>query len=110
MPKLWAFLFTAALLAAGCASKQQQPAVIIAPAAPMAAVMFTGDVKMQLVQWVEGITLAEALLMAQYTGSWDPHTITVTRNGIRYNINVRKFLRGEDNPELQAGDTVEVRH
>ncbi|MDB6033324.1 MAG: hypothetical protein JWM16_3662 [Verrucomicrobiales bacterium] len=84
--------------------------MMAAPNAPLPAIFFTGDVKAQVVPWVEGITLAQALIAAQYTGFWDPHTITVTRNGIPYTVNVKKFLRGEENPELEAGDNVQVRH
>ena len=74
------------------------------------SVLFQGDVRNQRVPWREGITLAEALLAAQYTWGWDPRTITVTRNGQVHAINPKALLRGADNPLLEPGDLVEVRH
>jgi hypothetical protein len=115
MMKTWAILSAAAtFLVAGCASKTKQqptppPGMAGAAAAPFPAVMFTGDVKMPVVPWVEGMNLAQGLIAAQYSAYWDPRTITVTRNGIPYKVDVKKFLRGEENPELQSGDMVEVR-
>jgi hypothetical protein len=73
-------------------------------------VLFRGDVRNPRVPWKEGITLAQALLVAQYTWSWDPRSITVTRDGQTYTINPRRFLRGQEDPELEPGDVVEVRH
>jgi hypothetical protein len=73
-------------------------------------VFFRGDVRNQRVPWREGLTLAEALLAAQYTWAWDPRVITVTRNGQTHSINPKALLRGGDNPLLEPGDAVEVRH
>jgi hypothetical protein len=78
---------------------QQQPAV-----------WFRGDVRNTRVPWSEGLTLAQALAAAQYTWTWDPRTITVTRNGQAYAVNPRQLLRGTDDPVLEPGDVVEVRH
>lgn len=114
---MWKFtgsLLVSLLTLAGCASGPKQ-----SPLPPNAAtadvlegkprVLFSGDVKAQSVPYVEGMTLAQGLLMAQYTGFLDPKSITVTRAGIPYKVDVRRFLRGEENPELQTGDLVDVR-
>lgn len=74
------------------------------------SVLFRGDVRNQSVPWREGLTLAEALLSAQYTWGWDPRVITVFRNGQGYPVNPKGLLRGSDNPVLEPGDLVEVRH
>ena len=72
-------------------------------------VTVVGDVKNHSVPWVEGLTLAQGLLAAEYNGSWDPHQIAVTRAGETYKINVKAFLaRGED-PPLQPGDIITVK-
>ena len=63
-----------------------------------------------VVPWTEGLTLAQALVAAQYTFNWDPHTITVTRQGEVHPVNARRLLRGQDDPLLEPGDVVEVRH
>ena len=77
---------------------QQQPAV-----------WFRGDVRNQRVPWTDELTLAQALMAAQYTGNWDPRIITVTRAGEVHSVNTRRLLRGQDNPVLEPNDIVEVR-
>jgi len=74
------------------------------------AVFFQGDVRNPRVPWREGLTLAEALLAAQYTWGWDPRTITVSRDGQKHRVNPKNLLRGQENPVLEAGDVIEVRH
>jgi hypothetical protein len=74
------------------------------------AVWFRGDVRNQRVTWTEGLTLAQALIAAQYTFNWDPHIITVTRQGEVHPVNPRRLLRGQEDPLLEPGDVVEVRH
>ena len=73
------------------------------------AVWFRGDVQMRRVTWKEGVTLAAALTEARYTGFGTPKLLTVTRDGQVYPVNVRALLRGQENPELEPGDIVEVR-
>ena len=72
-------------------------------------IWFRGEVRQARVPWIEGITLAEALATAQYTGNRDPRLITVTRAGQAYSIRPNLLLRGEDNPALEPGDIVELR-
>jgi hypothetical protein len=74
------------------------------------AVWFRGDVRHQRIPWTEGLTLSQALLSAQYTWNWDPRVITVTRNGEVHSVNPRRLLRGQEDPVLEPGDQVEVRH
>jgi len=74
------------------------------------SVWFRGDVRNQRVPWTEGLTLAQALVAAQYTFNRDPHTITVTRQGEVHPVNARRLLRGQEDPLLEPGDVVEVRH
>jgi hypothetical protein len=73
------------------------------------AIYFTGDVRMNSVPWHEGLTLAEAIVQAQYIGRSDPFSITLTRNGTAYRVDVRHLLRGEDNLPLEPGDRINVR-
>ena len=72
------------------------------------SVSFRGDVKKPSVAWTEGLTLAPALLAAEYSGLWDPHTILIIRNGERFQIDPKRFLRGLEDPPLAPGDTVEI--
>jgi len=101
----------------GTARREAEKAMIATQQSAMAAqanqepaVWFRGDVRNQRVPWTEGLTLAEALVAAQYTGNWDPHRITLTRQGEVFTINPRRLLRGQDNPELEPGDLIDVRH
>lgn len=80
-------------------NQQQQPAV-----------WFRGDVRNQRVPWTEGLTLAQAIIAAHYTWNWDPRFISVTRKGEVYQVNPRHLLRGQEDPLLEPGDVVEVRH
>jgi hypothetical protein len=84
----------------------QQQGTTHAQAAP--SVSFRGDVKKSSVPWTEELTLAQALLTAEYTGLWDPHTILVIRKGETFKVDPKRFLRGQDDPLLEPGDTVEV--
>ena len=111
-----------AVVLTGCATKatarrEAEKAMIATQQSAMAAqanqepaVWFRGDVRHQRVPWTEGLTLAEALVTAQYTGNWDPHRITLTRQGEVFVINPRRLLRGQDNPTLESGDLIEVHH
>jgi len=112
-----------AVVLTGCATKEAarreaekkafiatQQSAMAAQANQEPAVWFRGDVRHQRVPWTEGLTLAEALVTAQYTGNWDPHRITLTRQGEIFVINPRRLLRGQDNPELEPGDSIEVHH
>ena len=101
-----------------CASKTKPQGAAIFPAVidtnqlqviQNNVIYFTGDVRMNAILWREGITLAEGLLQAHYTGYNDPFSIIVTRNGVGYKIDVRALLRGEDNPALEPGDRINVR-
>jgi hypothetical protein len=115
---LFPFLISVALFLTACASKttQQGGGVFLKPpdanqiqASQGGAIYFTGDVRMNSVPWHEGLTLAEAIVQAQYTGRSDPFSISVTRNGTAFRVDVRRLLRGEENPPLEPGDRINVR-
>ena len=84
------------------AAAQQQPA-------KMPSVTFLGEVKNHTIPWTEDLSLAQALVAAEYTALWDPHTITINRKGEKFAINPRRFIRGQDDPLLEPGDVIEVR-
>ena len=77
-------------------------------AQPAAVVIFRGFVRKTVVPWTESLTLAEALLQAEYTGFWDPRSITITRQGEVYRINPKRLVSGQENPTLEPGDVVDV--
>jgi len=73
-------------------------------------VYFRGDVRKPGVPWAEELTLSKGLLAAEYTGIWDPHSILIIRKGEPFKINPKRLLSGEEDPTLEPGDVVEVRH
>lgn len=83
---------------------QQRQAVQQTP-----VVFVRGEVWQNVVPWHEGMTLADAVLAADYRGLFDPASIIVTRQDGSVTINVRRLLQGHENLELQPGDVVELR-
>ncbi len=71
-------------------------------------VYFRGPVRKSVVPWTEDLTLAKALLQAEYTGLWDPHLITLTRQGETFRIDPKRLLNGQDDVPLKPDDLVEV--
>ncbi len=72
------------------------------------SVYFRGAVQRQVVSWRENLTLAEAILEAGYSNPLSPRSIRVTRGGRVYTIDIRRLMRGTENPPLEPGDLVEV--
>ena len=99
-----------AKLNAQAAYLEGQQKVLAEQQAQLPAVWFRGDIRNPRIGWAEGLTLSQALLSADYTWNSDPRLITVTRNGEIYTVNSRLLLRGIDDPVLEPGDIVEVRH
>ena len=67
-----------------------------------------GAVRNQLVPWTEELTLAKALVVADYTGKGTPQEIILVRNGVAQRIDPNELLAGKDIPLLQ-GDVVRIR-
>ena|SRR5258705_2227504 len=97
-----------ALLCAGCANKAVRPQQVQPPGTPAAMVWIRGDVKHDVVPWTEDLTLARAIVAAEYRGLGDPHMILVIRQGQTYRINPRELLKGRDDPPLEAGDVIVI--
>ena len=70
-------------------------------------VTFIGPVQNLAVPWRTGLTLTQAIVVAQYTGTGDPSAIVIHRNGQDIPINPKGLLNGEDFV-LQAGDIIEI--
>jgi len=113
----------AVLVMTGCASKPdaaaklreheaflkgQQQALGAMQQAQQPVVWFRGLIRNSRVPWTEELTLARALLAAEYTGTLDPISIRVIRQGQTYAIDIKALLRGQDDPPLEPGDIVEV--
>ena len=73
------------------------------------SVGIVGPVRRRVVSWEEGMTVASALVAAEYLGADNPREIYINRRGVIIPVNVRKLLRNLENPTLEAGDILEVR-
>lgn len=71
-------------------------------------VQIVGEVENPTLPWSEGLTLAQAIVAADYRGFRDPKEIVIERQGQTIAINPKALLRGEDEP-LQAGDRIILR-
>jgi hypothetical protein len=79
------------------AQQQQGPVVTI-----------VGLVRNRTIPWTEELTLAKALVAAEYQGFSDPRVIIIIRNGQQFQVNVKQLLKGREDPPLEPGDTIEI--
>jgi hypothetical protein len=71
-------------------------------------IVIVGPVEHPNVPWVEGMTLAQAIATANYTGRHNPKEIIITRQGEQASINPKDLLNGHIVP-LEPGDTITIR-
>jgi hypothetical protein len=86
----------------------QQQAMMRMHDAQGTSVRIVGNVKNPMLVWTENLTLAEAIVTAEYQGVGTPVAISIVREGQQFRVDPKQLLRGEDIP-LQAGDTIEIR-
>jgi hypothetical protein len=70
-------------------------------------VLFPGPVRNRAVPWVDGLTLAQSLVAANYLGANDPRLIILRRDGVPTEIHPAELLAGED-ILVAPGDVVEI--
>ena len=109
-----------ALSAAGCVSKSQsrlesqnaflagQNAELRQRLAQYNGITFIGAVQNTQVPWVAGLTLAQAVATANYTGQDEPRAVVITRQGDSAVLDASVLFSGKDIP-LESGDIVEIR-
>ena len=66
-----------------------------------------GAVQRSQVPWVVGLTLAQAIATANYTGEVVPKHIIITRQGESAALEAKVLLDGTDIP-VEAGDVIEL--
>jgi hypothetical protein len=76
--------------------------------AQRAGVTMVGAVQNPQVPWVAGLTLAQAVATANYTGEDEPKQIIITRQGESATLDAKVLFDGTDIP-LEPGDVVELR-
>jgi hypothetical protein len=67
-----------------------------------------GQVRNNVVPWTEDLTVAKAIVAADYFGRTDPREIILVRQRFAKRIDPRTLLSGTDVP-LQPGDILELR-
>ena len=70
-------------------------------------VTVNGEVRNHVVPWTQGLTLAKAVVAADYCGTADPGQILIVHNGIATRLDPKQLLTGVDIP-LQPGDIVQL--
>ena len=121
MKPVFPALIVIAGLASGCVSKSsaqkreqqafqqgQRQGVMAAQQQLQPVVLFRGSLRHPRIPWTENMKLSHALVAADYTGTLDPRSIKVIRQGQVYSVNPKALLRGDEDPELLPGDIVEV--
>jgi hypothetical protein len=71
-------------------------------------VTIMGPVRNSTLPWTVDLTLAKALLAAQYYGPGDPTEVVLIRSGEARHISVQQLLSGNDVP-LQPQDIIQVK-
>ena len=77
-------------------------------AAQFHGVTVIGAVQNPQVAWVEGLTLAQAVATANYTGKAEPKQIIITHQGESATLDAKVLFSGTDIP-VEAGDVIELR-
>ncbi len=70
-------------------------------------ITIVGPVRNSVVAWKEDLTLANALLAAEYLSNTDPRQILIVRKGIAIPVDPNQLLSGKDVP-LQPGDVIHL--
>ncbi len=76
-------------------------------AASQTDIVVLGNVQKHQVPWVAGLTLAQVLATADYTGQHDPQDIILRRNSVQTHVDPKELLNGRD-ITLEPGDVVLV--
>ena len=117
--QLLALMLLAAMLVAGCTTKSKaransqaafragQAQATIAAEAKQNGISFTGQVLNPIVPWTEGLTLAQAIVAARWSGLKDPRLVIVTRAGERVELTPNESVAAAQLP-LEPGDSVEL--
>ena len=68
-----------------------------------------GEVRNSLVPWTVDLTLAKAVIAAEYFGRSDPVEIVIQRDGKEISYDPKKLLNGQD-VQLEPNDVVQLMH
>jgi hypothetical protein len=116
--KFFAVALLFAFASSGCMTRSQSQSDVRAAylagqrdayaAMQRTSIVVIGQVQNPEVQWTEGLTLAQTIVAANYTGHGNPKEIFLMRQGETTQIDPNDLLHGHDAP-LQPGDTITLR-
>ena len=72
------------------------------------SIIVIGPVQNREIPWADGLTLAQAIVAADYSAHGNPKEIILLRRGESAGIDPTDLLRGHDVP-LEPGDTITLR-
>lgn len=72
------------------------------------SVTVIGEVRNKFIPWTAELTLAKAIVAAEYVGTTDPIEIVIHRSGEQIILSTQDVLAGSDAP-LQPRDIVELK-
>ena len=73
------------------------------------SVTMMGEFHNPVIPWTEDLTLARAVVAAEYFGRTTPREILVVRHGRAFSVDPKTLLNGQDIP-LEAGDIIQIRN
>lgn len=73
------------------------------------SVTIIGPVRNRSLLWADGLTLARAILAADYVPEKEPTAIFLTRGGQTQQFTAEQLLGGNEGPLLLPGDMIEIR-
>jgi len=105
--------FMSVVLLAGCQCGRHTERTVLAPSPDdrddvPAPGMVKVNVMNSRVPWKEDLTVANAILTAEYLGARDPVSISVRRQGERFFVSPTRLLQGLVDPWLEPGDILEL--
>ena len=95
----------------GCKSTPEPaPPVVTIPTDDSApkSIIVRGNVRYPVIPWTQDMTVAKAILEADYLSARDPLTIIIRRKGDRIFVSPKRLTHGTVNPWLEPGDILEI--
>ena len=71
------------------------------------SVTINGPVNTPVLPWTEDLTLAKAIVQAEYTAPGEPAEVLLVRSGRAFRLELKQLFSGHDVP-LQPGDIIQL--
>jgi hypothetical protein len=71
------------------------------------SITVNGPVNTPVLPWTEGLTLAQAIVQAEYTAPGEPAEVFLVRSGRAFRLELQQLFSGHDVP-LEPGDIIQL--